>query len=218
MFTICDKSRRNEFLEQYKKLHIERSYIASCEGLASFDIIDYLGLQQSKKSLIISFVTVDNFKKVKKNLINRLDIDRPGNGVVFICPLSSFGGKRELNLCLHGQKISERKETMKDNKFELIVTIANSGYSNTIMTSARKNGAKGGTLIHGKSAGNNEIDNFLGVSLVAEKEIILIVTGKKDKNQIMSSIIEECGIATKAGAVCFSLPVDDLCGFSLLDE
>lgn len=218
MFTICDKSRRNEFLEQYKKLHIERSYIASCEGLASFDIIDYLGLQQSKKSLIISFVTVDNFKKVKKNLINRLDIDRPGHGVVFICPLSSFGGKRELNLCLQGQKISERKDAMKDNKNELIVTIANSGYSNTIMTSARKNGAKGGTLIHGKSAGNNEIDNFLGVSLVAEKEIILIVTGKKDKNQIMSSIIEECGIETKAGAVCFSLPVDDLCGFSLLDE
>ena len=65
---------------------------------------------------------------------------------------------------------------------------------------------------------NNEIDNFLGVSLVAEKEIILIVTGKKDKNQIMSSIIEACGIETKAGAVCFSLPVDDLCGFSLLDE
>lgn len=186
--------------------------------MASFDIIDYLGLQQSKKSLIISFVTVDNFKKVKRNLINRLDIDRPGNGVVFICPLSSFGGKRELNLCLQGQKISERKDAMKDNKYELIVTIANSGYSNTIMTSARKNGAKGGTLIHGKSAGNNEIDNFLGVSLVAEKEIILIVTGKKDKNQIMSSIIEECGIETKAGAVCFSLPVDDLCGFSLLDE
>lgn len=71
-----------------------------------------------------------------------------------------FGGKRELNLCLQGQKISERKDVMKDNKYELIVTIANSGYSNTIMTSARKNGAKGGTLIHGKSAGNNEIDNF----------------------------------------------------------
>ena len=140
------------------KLHIERSYIASCEGLASFDIIDYLGLQQSKKSLIISFVTVDNFKKVKRNLINRLDIDRPGNGVVFICPLSSFGGKRELNLCLQGQKISERKDTMKDNKYELIVTIANSGYSNTIMTSARKNGAKGGTLIHGKS---NEPSNVV---------------------------------------------------------
>ena len=46
----------------------------------------------------------------------------------------------------------------------------------------------------------------------------MIVTGKKDKNQIMSSIIEECGIETKAGAVCFSLPVDYLCGFSLLDE
>lgn len=150
--------------------------------------------------------------------MNNLDINKPGNGVIFICSLSSFGGKRELNLCLQCQKILERDEKVKDHKYELIIIIANIGYSNTIMSFARKNGAKGGTLLHGKKANEHENDDFLGVSVVQGKEIILIVAYKNKHNNIMESVMENCGIDTEIGAICFSLPVIDLCGFSLLKE
>lgn len=45
MMTICDKNKRKEFLSQFKKKNIEKSYIVSCDGLASFDIVDFLGLK-----------------------------------------------------------------------------------------------------------------------------------------------------------------------------
>lgn len=47
-------------------------------------------------------------------------------------------------------------------------------------------------------------EQFLGVSLVSEKEIILIVTKTEQKNAIMKSIMEKAGIGTKAGTIAFS--------------
>ena len=57
---------------------------------------------------------------------------------------------------------------------------------------------------------------YLGVSLVEEKEVILIVTKSREKNQIMKAIM--AGADPKAGAIVFSLPVTDTAGLRLLDE
>lgn len=58
-------------------------------------------------------------------------------------------------------------------------------------------------------------EQFLGVSLVSEKEIILIVTKTEQKNAIMKSIMEKAGIGTKAGTIAFSLPVTSTAGLRL---
>ena len=101
---------------------------------------------------------------------------------------------------------------MRESKHELIVTVANYGFNNEIIAAAKKAGARGGTVLHGKGMGNKEAQQFMGMSLVSEKEIILIVCNTKEKNDIMSSIMST---KAEAGIVCFSLPVDDVAGFKL---
>jgi len=59
-------------------------------------------------------------------------------------------------------------------------------------------------------------EKFLGVSLVSEKEIVLIVVKKVEKNQIMKAIMD--GAGPKAGAIVFSLPVTDTAGLRLLED
>ena len=61
-------------------------------------------------------------------------------------------------------------------------------------------------------------EKFLGVSLVAEKEMVLIVTRQEKKNEIMRSIMDHAGLGTKARAVVFSLPVTDIAGMYLMNE
>ena len=56
------------------------------------------------------------------------------------------------------------------------------------------------------------------VSLVAEKEMVLIVTRQEKKNEIMRSIMDHAGLGTKARAVVFSLPVTDIAGMYLMNE
>lgn len=68
---------------------------------------------------------------------------------------------------------------MKDTKYELLVVIANHGYSDLIMDAARGAGAAGGTVIHAKGTGMEGAEKFLGISLAAEKEMIYIVVHRR---------------------------------------
>lgn len=107
---------------------------------------------------------------------------------------------------------------MKDTKYELLVIIANQGYTEMIMDAARKMQAGGGTVIHAKGTGMESADKFLGVTLASEKEIIFIVVKKEQKNAIMRAVMEDAGLTTKAKSVIFSLPVTETAGMRLLEE
>ena len=62
------------------------------------------------------------------------------------------------------------------------------------------------------------IEQFLGVSLVSEKEVIFIVTKSEQKNAIMSAIMEKAGLTSKAGTIVFSLPVTSTAGLRILED
>lgn len=112
----------------------------------------------------------------------------------------------------------EEETTLKETEYELLVAIANQGCIDTVMDAARSAKAGGGTVIHAKGTGMESAEKFLGVSLAAEKEIILIVTRKKQKNEIMRAIMEKTGLDSKEKAIVFSLPVTSTVGLRMLDE
>ena len=107
---------------------------------------------------------------------------------------------------------------MKDTDYELLVAIANQGYIDTVMDAARSAKAGGGTVIHAKGNGMELAKKYLGVSLVEEKEVILIVTKSREKNQIMKAIMEQAGLDSKERTIVFSLPVTSVAGIRMLEE
>ena len=185
MFTICSRRRLKDFLDFYKENKIETGNISYGKGTAAFEILDYLGLEEDEKTIHTTIITDNSWSKLKKGLEKELRIDVPGVGICFTVPLSSFGGKRELSYLLDGQEFNTGEKIMEKTKYELIVAISNYGYNNQVVNAAKLAGARGGTLLHGKGIGLKEAQRFLGVSLVSEKEIILIVTSREDKNKII---------------------------------
>ena len=103
---------------------------------------------------------------------------------------------------------------MADTEYEMIIAVANQGYIEPIMEAARSAGAGGGTVIHAKGTGMNEMGKFFGMSLAAEKEMTMIVTRKEQKNDIMCAIMERAGMESKAKTFLFSLPVSGVAGVS----
>lgn len=147
------------------------------------------------------------------------DVDVPGTGVSFIVPLSSVGGRKTLQFLVNEQEFEKEEETaMKDTDYELLVAIANQGYIDTVMDAARAAKAGGGTVIHAKGTGMELAKKYLGVSLVEEKEVILIVTKSREKNQIMKAIMEQAGLDSKERTIVFSLPVTSVAGIRMLEE
>ena len=190
MVTITNRNLTKRFTTFYKDLGLEVSLVTVGSGTASNEILDYLGLDGSEKSVLLHFITDETWKDVKRQLRLKMNIDIPGIGITFLLPMSSIGGKKTLNYLTAGQNFVKGEESsLKDTKYELLVVIANQGYSEKIMNAARKVHAAGGTIIHAKGTGGQQAEKFLGVTLVPEKEMIFIVARKDRKNAIMTSIM-----------------------------
>ena len=214
MTTIIDRKNSKKYIDLYKKDQLEVMYITLGEG----DILDYLGLEASEKMVIFNFVQQRDWMLTKKDLQRKLQIDAPGEGIAFLVPLSSIGGKRTLQFLLDRQELPESEEsTLKDTTYELIVAIADQGNLEMVMDAARGAGAYGGTVIHAKGTGMEYAEKYLGVTIAAEKAMIFIVTKKDQKNSIMKAIMEQAGMQTPAKTIVFSLPVTDTAGLRLVD-
>ncbi len=195
------------------------TFITLGSGTASGAMLDYLGLEATEKAVIFTVLEESNWKKTQKDLRQRFRIDAPGEGVAFIVPLSSIGGKKALQFLTADQEYQKEEESaLKDTVYELIMIIANQGNIELVMDAARSAGAYGGTVLHAKGTGTEQAERFMGVSLAAEKEMIFIVAKKEQKNEIMKAVMEKAGLKTKAKAVVFSLPVTDTAGLRLLEE
>ena len=219
MVTITTRKHTRKFVQFYEEMNLPVSFITLGSGTASSEILDYFGLDGSEKSVIFHIITDTRWKEVKRQLRLKMSIDIPGIGIAFTVPLSSIGGMKALNyLTAQQDYVKGEESTLKDTKYELLVTIANQGHTELIMDAARKVHAAGGTVIHAKGTGTHLAQKFMGVTLVPEKEMIFIVVRKAQKNAIMKAIMDEAGTGTPAGAIVFSLPVTDTAGMRMMEE
>ena len=219
MATISDRNQANRFLAFYKEHGLTVTLLTYGRGTAASEILDSFGLEAAEKAILFAFVTGTEWKSIKSGLEKQIKIDIPGSGIAFIVPISSIGGKKQLQYLTEGREFKKGEEsTLKDTKYELLVVIANQGYTELIMDAAREAHAPGGTVIHAKGTGAEKAEKFLGVSIASEKEMLFMVAKKAGKNAIMNAIMEKAGLNSKAKAVVFSLPVTETAGMRLIEE
>ena len=219
MTTITDRKAADKYFNLFQENGIHVIYGTLGYGTATSDILDYLGLEKNEKAVTFSVVEEETWIQVKRELEKKLKIDAPGGGISFITPLSSIGGKKTLQFLIEKEDYQKEGETtLKETTHELIIVIAEQGYTGMIMDAARAAGAYGGTVIHAKGTGMELAEKFMHMQLAAEKEIIYIVTKTEQKNPIMKAIMEHAGANSKAKAITFSLPVTSTAGLRLIED
>ncbi len=219
MTTIVDRKDVNRYIDLFKENNMNVMHLTLGFGTAANEIMDYLGLESREKAVSFSVVEENSWVDIKKQLEKKLKIDAPGGGISFITPISSIGGKKALNYLIENENYQKEEEsTLKNTERELIVVIAEQGYTELIMDAARGAGAYGGTVIHAKGTGQAAAEKFLGVTIAAEKEMLFIVTKTEQKNNIMQAIMKDAGLDSKAKSIVFSLPVSDTAGLRLVED
>lgn len=219
LVTIIDRRSTDAFLALYAEFGVTVSLRTVGSGTAVQETLSTLGLEKTEKAVLFAMITADTWPRLQKGLRRKLQIDVPGTGIAFIVPVSSIGGKRALQFLTEHQTFTvEEESTLKDTRYELLLVIANQGHTGSIMDAARAEGAGGGTVIHAKGTGMEGAEKFLGISLAAEKEMIYIVVHRDKRNDIMSAIMRDAGMASKAKSICFTLPVSATAGLRLIEE
>ena len=101
---------------------------------------------------------------------------------------------------------------MKTNNHDVIFAIVNAGFAEDVMDVAREQGARGGTILNARGVVNESAAAFFGITLHADKEILMMVVEKEIRDQVLNAIYKEMGMAKKAKGIAFSLPVSDVAG------
>ena len=101
---------------------------------------------------------------------------------------------------------------MTTDKHEVIFAIVNSGYAEEAMEVAREQGVRGGTILNARGVAREDAAAFFGITIHAEKEILMMVVDKDIRDQVLNALYKQMGMGQKAQGIAFSLPVTDVAG------
>jgi len=100
-----------------------------------------------------------------------------------------------------------RSEPMESG-YTLLTVIVNNGYADDVMAQARKAGARGGTILTGRGTASEEDVKFFGITLVPEKEVLMIVAEKGGVDAIVDAIRTVPTLAEPGGGIVYAMNVE----------
>ena len=107
---------------------------------------------------------------------------------------------------------------MKTENHEVIFVIVNSGYAEEAMDVAKEHGVRGGTILSARGVAKEEEAIFFGITVHAEKEILMMVVEKDIRDTVLNALYSRMGMGKKAQGIAFSLPVSDVAGLVKLPD
>ena len=191
------------------------SFVFAGRGTARSAVLDYLGIGETEKAVIVSLFPESDEEAILREIQAQMSLYLVGRGISFTIPLSAVSQITANGLTgaattktVDGSKIM----TDQDRKYDLIVAVVEAGNTDDAMEAARAAGAAGGTIVRARSLNNEKAEQFIGISLAAEKEILLILSKREAKKDIMQALSVRVGLKSEAGGVIFALPVDRTAG------
>ena len=217
VMSIIDRGKRERQEAIYRSLGLKVALTMLGRGTATSAELLRRGLATTEKAIMATVADRESTRRLITQTKVVMFIDIPGNGIMLSIPIKSIGGAQTMAYLLDKKPMDSEKPKM-EFAHELIYVILNEGYSDMVMDAARPAGAGGGTVISAKGTMLKQEEKFHGMSIADEKEVVLIVASAKNKADIMRAIMEKAGVQTKAGAVCFSLPVSQVAGLRRMEE
>jgi len=217
VISVVDHSKGDTIAEIYKRAQVPVCFSIHGYGAADSAILDILGFGENKKNVSLSLMAPEQVQTVFTAVDEKMHISKPGTGILISVPVTGAtaflaGLVQKSGKSQTFQKKEGEIPMANQHDHELILTIVSKGFFPEVKAAANAAGARGGTLIHALGMGGEEAQKFLGISIQPEKDIILIVVKREEKQKIMQAIAQVAGVNSQGQGIIFSLPVDSALG------
>ena len=217
---ICDSKKSKKVIKILEKEPSLFSLVTHGKGTAGKKILNYLGLDETEKSIFFRDISEDGSDRIMSDVVSGLHLENPGQGIAFTLPVSQVSFHKRVGTAKDSNDMSQRKDNIMNsqNTQNLVIAIFNRGFSEEVMEIARKAGALGGTVLHAHGYGASCTERFLGISIAPEKEMLMMIVPETISGAIMDSIANQAGPTTDIHAVTFCLPVSDARGLRVTNK
>lgn len=103
LVTIVDRGRGKIATEHLQKFGLVLHMTAHGKGTAKSEILEYLGLGETEKDVVLSLGERDKVRAAIEHLKENMRFKEPGHGIAFTIPIMSVGGKFTLQ-CITGEE------------------------------------------------------------------------------------------------------------------
>lgn len=213
MISIVERGQGKGLQKLYRSRHIPLHLQCAGRGTATSEIMDILGLGSSEKDVLISWAAASAAVQLLSQLNGELRETIQASGIVFTLPIS---GLNSLVAALSAYQAENlKKELRGDPQVEraensVILISCSRGCTDEIMSTAKAHGARGGTVVKARLAGQEDLEQAYDMELEEEREILAIVVPTQLRAPIMEAVNSAHGLRSKAQCMVCSLPIEDL--------
>lgn len=165
LISIVSDKTSDRFVELAREAGATGATVFPAIGTASSSILQKLGLGDKRKEVVLMLLNEETALQV----IQKAQHDNKIQGVSAL--------------------IDPSEEENMEKSWKMITVIVNAGYSDDIMDGARKAGATGGTITHARGTAPDGVqERFLGLTIVPEKEMVMILAESEKVDNIVKAI------------------------------
>lgn len=172
-----------------------------------------LCLGDLNKEIIFTVASAAVSKKIVKALREAPDLCVKTPGVGIVVRADNFFHFGPDDAAAATNQPTESEEAAKDMKQKvertLLFIVVNAGLSEDLIDAAREAGAKGGTVLKARGTAREKESSFFGITVVPEKEILLILVEKSEEEKIAKAIRKNEALDQPGVGIMFSLPAED---------
>src|SRR5690625_577813 len=177
---IVDFGKGSKMVKEAKRLGATGGTIFLGKGSVSSHMLDLLGFSEIRKEVLVIVISRELEDNLYQGLNKKFSLEKPHRGIAFSMPLKYCFGMRKMQ----GHTRSD-KQGVNKVEHEAIFTIVDKGLSEQVLDAAKKAGATGGTVIHGRGSGTQEKAILFNIEIEPEKEIVLILAPVEDARTIV---------------------------------
>ena len=211
LLTIVGRHQGERLVDTGKVAGAKGGTIMLGRGTATNRILGALGIGDTAKDVLLTILDDDQVEAVRSaQLASAKEDPKHLQGVGAVIDVSGILKRIGPGTTKETQSSeSKKKEETMESKWKLISVIVNQGYADEAMVAARKAGAEGGTILTGRGTGTEEDVKFFGISLVPEKELLLILAQKEKAQLILEAIRSETCLQKQGSGIAFCIDVED---------
>ena len=92
LITVVNRVKSEYYADVIRRFGVNMQLFAAAIGTAKPEMLDFLDIQDDRKSVIISVIRADSADKALHELQTKFDTVKNGKGIAFTVPLSSVIG------------------------------------------------------------------------------------------------------------------------------
>lgn len=191
LVSIVGRNQGDLVVDIAKKAGARGGTVLLGRGTAESRILRLFCLGDTEKDLVLTLAPEEEMPAIIEAVRNEPRMRKKAPGIGFVIHVS---GMLRHVLAASDGAATQSCDTAKGESMsaqashKLICVIVNAGYADDVMNAARAAGATGGTVINARGTGREEDVKFFGITIVPEKELLMILAEKAATPAILEAI------------------------------